>query len=271
MHIDAMGSIELWQPINTVPTGMLERSDSLDGHSSDGFGFNSRDGNELYDSMSPVSLYGSSSPTEHGSMEALSIPPLALTRSASQPNPPADSYLCSPFKTGAASTSAPLSERKPQMPPRAPGSGAWSETLSGMDWREKHNEFVGGTQREAAPMWLSCNDSASSISIYGGVSMRLSYGSFGEGDVPDDDVQYNRHTSQPPLCPTSGRRALLLAYFSPKSHLQDNPAAAVSHYQPQHESEHNRRPIHAARPPAAAAAVAASSASQFPNEQVGIG
>jgi hypothetical protein len=220
--------------------------------------------------MSPVSLYGSSSLTEHGSREALPIPPPALSRSASQPNPPADSYLCSPFKTNAASTSATLSERKPQMPPRAPGSGAWSETLLGVDGRETHNEFVDGTQREAAPTWLSCNDSASSNSSYGGGSRRLSYGSFSEGDVPDDDVQYNRHTSQPPR-PTSGRRALLLVHFSPKSHLQDNPAAAVSQYQPQHESEYDSRPIHAARPPAAAAAAVDSSTSQVPNKQVGIG
>jgi hypothetical protein len=139
-----------------------------------------------------------------------------------------------------------------------------------MDGREKQNVFVGGAHREAAPMWLSRNDSASSNSSYGGGSRPLSHGSFGEGDVPDDDAQYNRHTSQPPLRPMSGRRALPLAPFSPKSHLQDNPAAAVSQYQPQHESEHDRRPIHAARPAAAAAAAAASSASQLPHEQVGI-
>ena len=116
-------------------SGRFERTNSLDSHSSDGFGFNARDGSGLYESQSPDSLYGSSSPTD-SLLENLSIPPPALTRTASQPNPSADSYLYSPFKSGAASASMSLSERKP---PRAGDTAALEQKLA--DLRVQHGSL----------------------------------------------------------------------------------------------------------------------------------
>lgn len=274
--LDSLDSGGLWQPIKaqTRPqyddaAGRFDRSNSLDGNSSDGFGFNARDGNGLYESMSPDSLYGSSSPTD-SVLEALSIPPPALTRTASQPNPPTDSYLYSPFKTGA---SAPHSERKP---PRPPGSSAWAESFREMDGRERPKDVMAGvSQREPAPMWLSRNDSASSGSSYGAGSRPMSYGSFGDGDGLDEDSHMNLQSSRPPVQqvrPLSGRRALPLASFSPKGKFQDDPAAAANiepaMFHTQHDSERDRRPLPAPRPPASSAAAAATSSSSAANEQV---
>ena len=247
-------------------SGRFERTNSLDSHSSDGFGFNARDGSGLYESQSPDSLYGSSSPTD-SLLENLSIPPPALTRTASQPNPSADSYLYSPFKSGAASASMSLSERKP---PRAGGSSAWAESFNdmdmGMDGRERQqNIFADNSQREAAPVWLSRNDSASSNSSYGG-GQRFSHGSLGDGDGQEDDSPRNqqntRHISQPVARPLSGRRALPLAPLSPMLKNQGNMGSGNSQAHVQmHESEHDRRPLPGPRPPAAAAAASAASAS----------
>jgi hypothetical protein len=279
--LDSLDSGGLWQPIKTQTgaqyddtSGRFDRSNSLDGNSSDGFGFNALDGNGLYESMSPDSLYGSSSPTD-SILEAMSIPPPALTRTASQPTPHTDSYLYSPFKTGAASASAPHSERKP---PRPPGSSAWAESFRDMDGRERQKDVMAGvSQREPAPMWLSRNDSASSGSSYGAGSRPMSYGSFGDGDGADDDSQMNLQSSRPPAQPTrplSGRRALPLASFSPKGKFQEEPATAARvepiMFPAQHESEHDRRPIPAPRPPASSAAAAATSSSSAANEQVTI-
>ncbi len=272
----------LWEPIKIQPvgynddkSGRFERSNSIDSHnslSSDGFGFNARDGSGLYESQSPDSLYGSSSPTE-SLLETISMPPPALTRTASQPNPSADSYLYSPFKSGAASSSMPLSERKP---PRVSASSAWTESVNdatvGMDGRERQqNIFAEVAHREAAPVWLSRNDSASSNSSYGG-GQRFSVSSTGDGDVLDDELkmhQHNfRHASQPPVRPLSGRRALPLLPSSPAGKNQSNAGLGVGQAPPQmHESDHDRRPIPGPRP--AAATAAAGAASSVSNEQVG--
>ena len=54
LSLDAAGSGGLWQPVKMNSEGVadgragrMERSNSLDSHSSDGFGFNARDGNGL--------------------------------------------------------------------------------------------------------------------------------------------------------------------------------------------------------------------------------
>jgi hypothetical protein len=281
LSLDTGRSGGLWEPIKIQPagysedkSGRFERSNSLDSHnslSSDGFGFNARDGSGLYESQSPDSLYGSASPTE-SFLENISIPPPALTRTASQPNPSAESYLYSPFKSGAATTSASLSERKP---PRSVSNGAWSESFhdmnAGMDGHERQqNNFAEITQKDSAPVWLSRNDSASSNSSYGG-GQRFSVSSAGDGDAADSDIQMNQHSSrhasqQPLVRPLSGRRAVPLVPLSPMSKFQSNAGSAISQTPAQvHESDHDRRPLPGLRPPVAAAA--ANSASSMSSEQ----
>jgi hypothetical protein len=114
-------------------------------------------------------------------------------------------------------------------------------------------------------MWLSRNDSASSSSSYGAGSRPMSYGSFGDGDGPDEDANTSshahRHAPQPASRPLSGRRALPLAAFSPKSQAQDSTAIGLSQAHIPNESDYDRRLVHAPRPPAAAAASAASTSS----------
>jgi hypothetical protein len=277
MSLDTGRSGGLWEPIKIQPVGSseekpgrFERSNSLDSHnslSSDGFGFNARDGSGLYESQSPDSLYGSTSPTE-SLLENISIPPPALARTISQPNPSTDSYLYSPFKSGEASASVPSSERKP---PRMGGSNAWAESFhdanAATDGPDRYpNAFAPASQKEAAPVWLSRNDSASSNSSYGG-GQRFSVSSAGDGDVLDDDLLANQHNSrnasQPLVRPLSGRRALPLGPLSPMNKFQNNASSVVSQASSQmHESDHDRRPVGGQRPPAATyAANAVSSAS----------
>ena len=210
---------------------------------------------------------------------ARQLRPLTRThRSSSEPNPPADSYLYSPFKDAA----APRSDGKP---PRhggvSQGAGsAWSESFHdasvSMVGRERERGILaGGSRREQvsqAPVWLSRTDSASSNSSYGGGSRPLSYGSVGEGfdDDQQQQQQFSRFATQPQPRPLSGRRALPPAPLSPMSALHGTPGSGVSQ-QPMpfqtHENDHDRRPIHMPRPPAAGGAAAAA-ASSLASEQV---
>jgi hypothetical protein len=257
--MEAIGPGGLWQPVPAKPNqsdkaGRFDRSNSLDSNSSDGCGFNAREGSGLYDSLSPDSLYGSSSPTE-SVLEALSMPPPLLTRSASQPNPPPDSYLYSPFKSGATSTSAPHSEHK--LHPRGE-SFTWAEsfqTISGEEDRGNiQNRASASIQQKEAPLWLSRNDSASSGSSYGAGSRPVSYGSVEDG--LDDDVRRNHVNSgnaQSHARPLSGRRAAPLMPLSPMSKLQlQEPSRAAVQQTPMqthsYENDHDRRPIPVQRP-----------------------
>ncbi len=184
-------------------------------------------------------------------MEPLSIAPPALVRSASQPNP-VDSYLYSPFKT-ATTTDLPQSDRKP---PRAGGSSVWADSFRDHDGSREAEGFA----REAAPVWLSRNDSASSSSSYGGGSRPLSYGSVGETDGRDSESLKNLNMAARPV---SGRRALPLAPISPLAPSQNSGGYTASHrplLSQTYESDHDRRPIHSLRSPAAAAAAANAAA-----------
>jgi hypothetical protein len=197
--------------------------------------------------------------------------PPALVRSASQPNP-VDSYLYSPFKT-AGTSALPHSERKPLRPA---GGSVWADSFRDHDGsREAERD---GFAREAAPMWLSRNDSASSSSSYGGGSRPLSYGSVGEGDGQDDESYRSSHVmrqaSQAAARPMSGRRAMPLVPSTSLAPPQSNLGSTAGHVtatSQAYESEHDRRPIHSLRSPAAAAAAAAAAnvaATSASNEQV---
>jgi hypothetical protein len=198
-------------------------------------------------------------------MEPLSMTPPALVRSASQPNP-VDSYLYSPFKT-AGTSAQPHSERKPLRPS---GGSVWADSFRDHDGsREAERD---GFAREAAPMWLSRNDSASSSSSYGGSSRPLSVA---EGDGRDEEPHRSsnvmRQASQAAARPMSGRRAMPLvpsASLAPPQSSLGSTAGHVTSTSQAYESEHDRRPIHSLRSPAAAAAAANVAATLASNEQV---